>query len=436
MNKRASEHMGVLAYYLGSKQRMAQELTSCVSEVCDGSNVLDLFSGMGSASIALSRHFDVVAVDVQEYSRAMCSALLVEACEADVPAWKDVSRYSSAFDQLMLVYEPMVEYESMARQVYRSGSAGVFADVIEHGCMLPEYRSLVPAEFKRVMETADRRRSERCPYDVPVRHFGGTYFSYEQAIEIAAIRSTIFSAPSGVRDILLAGLLCAASHCASTVGGQFAQPLKTIDGAGAIKRSALEKADHQREKSVFDAFGQSVEDIMAARMPRRNNSAIRSECCAFVEGLGKPVDAIYADPPYSRYHYSRYYHVLETIALGDDPSVTRNPATHAPSRGVYRSGRYQSPFSTRMGARGGFERLIKACAAASPSLVLSYSPYPSTVASTPRMMTIDQLVAIARASFGKVEVRKVPGVVHSKLASSKDLLDASSNAEVLIVCKK
>jgi adenine-specific DNA methylase len=33
---------------------------------------------------------------------------------------------------------------------------------------------------------------------------------------------------------------------------------------------------------------------------------------------------VYADPPYTRYHYSRYYHVLETIALRDFPEVSKS----------------------------------------------------------------------------------------------------------------
>jgi adenine-specific DNA-methyltransferase len=35
----------------------------------------------------------------------------------------------------------------------------------------------------------------------------------------------------------------------------------------------------------------------------------------------KPVDTVYLDPPYTKRQYAAYYHILETIALGDEPKV-------------------------------------------------------------------------------------------------------------------
>jgi adenine-specific DNA methylase len=35
----------------------------------------------------------------------------------------------------------------------------------------------------------------------------------------------------------------------------------------------------------------------------------------------RPNDVIYLDPPYTKRQYASYYHVLETITLGDNPGV-------------------------------------------------------------------------------------------------------------------
>lgn len=35
----------------------------------------------------------------------------------------------------------------------------------------------------------------------------------------------------------------------------------------------------------------------------------------------KPEDTVYLDPPYTKRQYAAYYHILETIALGDEPEV-------------------------------------------------------------------------------------------------------------------
>ena len=34
-----------------------------------------------------------------------------------------------------------------------------------------------------------------------------------------------------------------------------------------------------------------------------------------------PQDTVYFDPPYTKRHYAAYYHILETIALGDEPLI-------------------------------------------------------------------------------------------------------------------
>ena len=72
---------------------------------------------------------------------------------------------------------------------------------------------------------------------------------------------------------------------------------------------------------------------------------------------------MYADPPYTRDHYSRYYHVLETMSLRDNPEVSmtmiRAGGSPRVSRGVYRADRYQSPFCIKSQAAGAFEELCR-----------------------------------------------------------------------------
>ena len=414
---------------------MAGEVVACVQEVHGEGRVLDLFSGMGSASVALSEAFTVTAVDVQEYARVMCSALLVGNWDV---GWKPEGirdAYEAARASLQPVFAGVIEHEMQAIEAYEQGDGSLLSDIVEHGCMLPEYRARVAGDLRRLMDEVDEKCSSHRMYDVPVRYYGGTFFSYDQALDLAAIRIAADSVPGHMKDVALAGLICAASHCASTVGGQFAQPLKTVDGRGALKQAALGKAYAARQKNAFEAFIKAVQEIEAFRFARPGNEVVCGECVSYLGTHPAHVGAVYADPPYSRYHYSRYYHVLETLARGDAPSVTSNPATKAPSRGVYRANRYQSPFSTRTGARGAFDRLMALCSSVSNSLVLSYSPFPENKRATPRMMTVDGLVEIAKAHYKSVDVRKVKGVVHSKLASGRDALDAAENAEVLIVCK-
>lgn len=53
--------------------------------------------------------------------------------------------------------------------------------------------------------------------------------------------------------------------------------------------------------------------------PYAIHQVYRGDSNALVSGLD--VDAVYADPPYNKREYGWYYHIPETIAAGDEPSV-------------------------------------------------------------------------------------------------------------------
>ena len=77
------------------------------------------------------------------------------------------------------------------------------------------------------------------------------------------------------------------------------------------------------------------------------------------------VDTIYVDPPYTNAHYSRFYHILETLVKYDYPSIEYF--------GRYRNDRYQSPFCIKSKAIQEFDNIIKLSYANKKNLVISYS---------------------------------------------------------------
>ena len=78
-----------------------------------------------------------------------------------------------------------------------------------------------------------------------------------------------------------------------------------------------------------------------------------------------PGTIVYADPPYSSVHYSRFYHVLETLVRYDHPKLEY--------KGRYRDGRYQSPFDQKSCVGDAFMRLFTAIKDKECHLLLSYS---------------------------------------------------------------
>lgn len=424
-----------LVYYLGNKQRVADTISNIANSLTHGGSAIDLFSGMGAASLALSKTFDVRAVDMQLYAKTMCSALIEEYDESE---WRDTCffmRYKANREKLLNIYGRLIEYE----QEVLNGSKKVALDlseIIENGCMLEQYSGNRQQRLSSIIQDALDNNERNPSEDVILRYYGGTYYSYLQALELAAATIAAHSFPEKEKNRFLAAVISAASLCASTIGGQFAQPIRTIGRQGEIKGEAIAKAISCRNKSIGENIASSLAVISQMRLPRANNRAVQQECTDYLNKRKDKVDIIYADPPYSRYHYSRYYHVLETIAKGDQPLISNNPVTNRPSRGIYRSDRYQSPYSTRTGAPKAFSRLIKACSEKAPVLMLSYSPYPEDRPSTPRMVTIEYLLDIANQYYKSVKVEQIEGIAHSKLSSADFLMQASDIAEVILICKR
>lgn len=424
-------------YYLGNKESICQDIFDVLNMNAPENGIcVDLFSGTGAVSRTMSQRGNVIAVDVQEYSRVLCSAMIEEHAGAFELTQKFLESCERRYLMLKDVYRPLllVEEDSLGKAL--QGEFGELVDIVDHGCLLPEYRHYQPEWLaEAAFQVDDRREKTGLLYadDMAARYFGGTYYSYKQALKIAAIRGAC--SDMGSDETLLAGLLSAASLCASTIGGQLAQPAKLCDKEGSFKARTISKLLAYRANDIQKVYEQSVARMKSLAMPRLGNRAIRSECVEYLQKLDFEPAAIYADPPYSRYHYSRYYHVLETLALNDSPEITNNPATKQPSRGIYRASRYQSPFSMRTYAHDAFESLFRETAEKTTLFVLSYSPYLDGINTTPRMARIEELMQMARRRYSDVECRTLSGTAHSKLASSKDILETAEDAEVLLICR-
>lgn len=137
-----------------------------------------------------------------------------------------------------------------------------------------------------------------------MKHLGfeRRYFSEDNAGRIDAMRSEIESwAAAGLlndaeKTLLIADLLSATNRVANIAGtyGCFLSKWQNQ----ALERIAL------RPRDLFEGEGSvtlSVSDAKAVPVAA--------------------ADLVYIDPPYTKRQYAAYYHLLETIALGDQPVV-------------------------------------------------------------------------------------------------------------------
>lgn len=427
-------------HYLGSKLRGLDSIQSALSKiVADDARVVDLFSGSGAVTKFLSLKRPVTAIDIQEYSRVLCHTLLNPPKDpsllGDLP---EFVRNSFDYQQLINSVEPLISYEESAIEAALTGDACKICDVIQHGSIVAEERGYglgAPRTFQTAKSQVARNLSQLNSSSVVTRHFGGLYFSYKQSVFLDAVLNAIRSDRAFDKEFVLSCVMSTASDIVNTVGKQFAQPIKPRDKKGQIKQSLITKIVRDRAIDVVPQFNGWVDKYLELPHSDFDHQVIRAD---YLEGLNRiagEVGAVYADPPYTRDHYSRFYHVLETICIGDDPviSMTKVNGERKLSRGVYREDRHQSPFCIRSQAPQAFDELFKAVANLGAPLILSYSPYSETEQSHPRVVTIEQLLETGARHFKNSEVTLVNSISHSKLNRSDLNFSKPMNSEQLLI---
>lgn len=135
------------------------------------------------------------------------------------------------------------------------------------------------------------------------KNYGGKYFEYYDSLKIGYIRENIESNRKKLNKreyaILVASLIYSLDRCSNTVGHY----------------EAFFKDKPTRSSFVFELINPvtlSAEDTRDIRITREDANVIAKKIDS---------DIVYIDPPYSSRQYSRFYHVLETIAKWDKPQL-------------------------------------------------------------------------------------------------------------------
>lgn len=430
-------------YYLGCKTAFSAPIVEAINRVDPtGGPVCDLFSGTGAIGVALAPSRRVTTVDVQEYSRVLCSAQLNPPgiTQAAARAHADSATSSPLFHQLRECVAPLISFEESAIASSLEGQTADLVDLVESPPLVIDGAEIVNKRLARARSAARAALVKvglwNCADSTVSSYFGGTYFSFRQSAALDAILSYGHASESSAKDTLLAAALSTASSLVNTVGKQFAQPVRPREKSGHIKNN-LGKAVH-RDRSL-DA-GQTYLNWMRrySELPKTHHrhETLKMSFEEALESQGNAFSVVYADPPYTRDHYSRFYHVLETMCLRDAPAISTvtRKSYFGPSRGAYRADRHQSPFCIRSAAPGALEDLCIRTRLLGLPLVLSYSPHEAGDGTHPRVMSASDILRIARQSFGRVDVQLLDGSSHNQLNRSDLELTKRLHAEMIVEC--
>ena len=434
-------------HYLGSKLRMLEAIKESIDKVAPkGGAVCDLFAGSGTVSKYLLQFGNVISVDIQKYSQVICEASmsLLETSPDANDILLDIKNHTVS-KTLNRCFDELINYEKNCTAAAKCGNIAPLYEIIEHGSLYildKEQTDELTSELKSLMNHSLSMLNKTVLLDTVdsmiCRYYGGLYFSYEQAVNLDCIAHWVFEQNGLLHTKALAALLSTASDIVNTVGKQFAQPLKVRNSKGELKVSLLTKITTDRSEDVYTIFRKWLSYYFSVGDSTHKYYTI---CDDYANALKKlkeyNVSVVYADPPYTRYHYSRYYHVLETICLRDNPEVSTTfpNGKGGISRAIYRSERHQSPFCIKSQAEGAFDVLFEKVKKLNVPLVLSYSPFDASKAVTPRLQTIDQLVEKAKQYFSQVEIVSPGEFTHSKLNSTEKNFEANHEAELLLVCR-
>lgn len=416
---------------------MADAIRIALDELDPGRGpICDLFAGSGTVSAALASSRPVAAADIQEFSRVLCSAILhpakVDAPGLPRPDWLlDIGRHD-----LLQATAPLLHYEEECFRAAQQGNPELLCELIEASPLILPCGSENSGSLLRARQAVAARLSavEYAASESRIfRNFGGLYFSYRQAAMIDILLTSGSHTHTSVRDTWLAAVISTASEIVNTVGKQFAQPIKPRDATGQIKRHLMAKILRDRTLDVSAVFRSWLYRYSTLSRTNHAHRVMRGSFASILDSIGDSVDVIYADPPYTREHYSRFYHVLETIALGDEPEISRTSIRSSGprlARGMYRNDRHQSPFSIKSKTPSAFKQLFGIARDHNLPVLLSYSKDISN-----SVIDVKRLEDLARSFFNHVRVTSPVRITHSKLNNSRYNSEITSDeAELLFLC--
>ena len=250
-----------------------------MAEVNSASRVVDLFCGAASVSwfAATELRKEVIACDLQEYATILAGSVVKRT--KPTKAWVADGWLSRAVRT-----RSRLKGWRLARKLDSAA-----------GCT----------------KTWRRCAQELCSSDAAAtssliwRCYGGHYFSPTQALSFDAMLRAL-PGKGELRELCLAATIIAASCCVAAPG-HTAQPFKATDTA----------AKYLRESWLRDPFSYARKalTLLCPRHAVKRGHAIVNDANQLAKQL-KQDDVVFVDPPYSAVQYSRFYHVLETIARG------------------------------------------------------------------------------------------------------------------------
>lgn len=340
--------------YMGTKRHMADHVRDAIAALGQDGRVVDLFSGMGSVAESLRDTASVITNDAMSFTAALSRARFTGATRAS-SALDVRDRLAPAYESRRAALEARYARELADEQDALDGDRDALTAYMNSA--------------QHVGNSTQKRRSARAAaeaggaehYELASLYFGAGYLSLRQAIELDAIRAAIDGDDVHVeRDWLIGSWIAGASVLLNAPGhtAQFLRP---------NSNSAHARIVRTWRRSMWDEFVGALDDVtqVGEESWRANNTVYVGDALDLISaGELQKIGVVYADPPYTRDQYSRYYHVYETLYRYDYPDSS--------GAGRNRSDRFTTGFSLKSAVVASFNDLCRNVARMRVPLVISY----------------------------------------------------------------
>jgi adenine-specific DNA-methyltransferase len=408
-NKTISNYVHVMKY-MGSKRELLEQIEEIIDRKIGDKVLFDIFAGTCGVGIYLREKYPVYSNDVQIYSKVISEGI-IESSPIEISRnqiWqlleknflKNSNYISNKLNKYIiesLAFSSMSKWDEKTLKKYL-----LFIKKVPS----PDNRDHTEQNAKWLCDEylKQNKKGASFPYIQTTFLFSEMYFSLPQAIEIDSLKYAIDQLSeeyTNLKKILSAALIHAYSY-SSAGTGHFAQfrDLSTV--------SSVTDVFIYRSKSVRDYFHRKTEEIIQASKMNKYHSQSRSFSTDYRELLSDPkimkkVGLIYADPPYTFVHYSRFYHAIENLCRYDYPIVEH--------KGRYRMDRHQSPFCIKTQAPSAFREIFNKAQKHRTPVLVSYS--------NTGMITLDKIEEIAKEEGYKTSLVEIDHR-HSTMGRLKD----------------
>lgn len=360
--------------YMGNKTRILSNICDPIMANKDLLTVVDLFAGTGAVGFGLSNEKHIISNDIEYYAYVINEAIL-NGC---LIATEELNTFMQGFQVKYDKISSYMEKSINAEEVFLKSDLDEYEEYAHFSDDTPsifkkktDIAALKPLETLVSMIVPGERVQE-VPFPcLFLTYYANAYFGIKQCCQIDSLAAQIFELEDRrQKNVMLTALMSALSSASSTTT-HFAQYLKVKS------KRAFKNIKEKRSRDIFFLFKESLNRFEKKGLLNKMRSVHECYNLDYVDCLARvninKDTVIYADPPYFKEHYSRYYHVLNTLCLYDYPQPAINPQTKQYSVGRYRTDRNVSDFGKRARVIDAFEQMINQCADKQASLIISYS---------------------------------------------------------------